>query len=63
MTPTGSSPDGTVDLSSIAQAQAYFKRLGLVQNTPDPATRADTSFAQNAVKQLGPGDPPVAPKH
>ncbi len=63
MTPTGSSPDGAVDLPSIAESQAYFKGLGLVQSTPDPATLVDTSFAQNAVKVLGPGNPPVAPKH
>jgi NitT/TauT family transport system substrate-binding protein len=62
MIPTGSSPDGAVDLQSIAEAQAYFKSLGLVQNTPDPATLVDTSFAQAAVKQLGPGAPPVPPK-
>jgi NitT/TauT family transport system substrate-binding protein len=60
--PTGSSPDGAVDLPSIAESQAYFKSLGLVQNTPDPATMVDTSFAQNAVKTLGPGTPPVPPK-
>jgi len=62
MTPTGSSPDGAVDLSSIAASQAYFNGLGLVQNTPDPASLVDTSFAQNAVKTLGPGAAPVPPK-
>lgn len=62
MIPTGSSPDGAVDLKSIAEAQAYFKGLGLVQSTPDPATLVDTSFALAAVKQLGPGATPVPPK-
>jgi NitT/TauT family transport system substrate-binding protein len=62
MIPTGSSPDGAVDLPSIAAAQAYFKGLGLVQNTPDPATLVNTSFAQEAVRQLGPGAAPVPPK-
>ena len=62
MIPTGSSPDGTVDLKSIAAAQEYFKGLGLVQVTPDPATLVNTSFAQEAVKQLGPGAAPVPPK-
>jgi len=62
MIPTGSSPDGAVNLQSIAEAQAYFKSLGLVQNTPDPATLVDTSFAQEAVRELGPGATPVAPK-
>jgi NitT/TauT family transport system substrate-binding protein len=63
MTPTGSSPDGAVDLPSITASQDYFKGLGLVQVTPDPSTFVDTSFAQNAVKVLGPGTPPVPPKH
>jgi NitT/TauT family transport system substrate-binding protein len=62
MIPTGSSPDGAVDVQSIAAAQAYFKGLGLVQNTPDPATLVNTSFAQEAVRQLGPGAAPVPPK-
>lgn len=60
--PTGSSPDGVVDLPSIAAAQAYFKGMGLVQSTPDPATLVNTSFAQEAVKTLGPGAAPVPPK-
>jgi NitT/TauT family transport system substrate-binding protein len=62
MIPTGSSPDGVVDVKSIAEAQAYFKGLGLVQSTPDPATLVDTSFAKEAVRQLGPGAAPVPPK-
>jgi NitT/TauT family transport system substrate-binding protein len=62
MIPTGSSPDGAVDLQSIAAAQAYFKGLGLVQSTPDPATLVNTSFALEAVRQLGPGAAPVPPK-
>ncbi len=61
MTPTGSSTDGRVDLPSIAESQAYFKSLGLVQSTPDPATLVDTSFAEAAVKVLGPGPTPVPP--
>jgi NitT/TauT family transport system substrate-binding protein len=63
MTPTGSSPDGAVDLPSITASQDYFKGMGLVQVTPDPSTFVDTSFAQNAVKVLGPGTKPVPPKH
>ena len=62
MTPTGSSPDGAVDLPSIRASQEYFKGLGLVLVTPDPSTFVDTSFAENAVKVLGPGTPPVPPK-
>jgi NitT/TauT family transport system substrate-binding protein len=63
MTPTGSSPDGVVDLPSIQASQQYFLGLGLVQNAPDPATFVDTTFAQNAAKTLGPGNAPVPPKH
>jgi NitT/TauT family transport system substrate-binding protein len=62
MIPTGSSPDGAVNLQSIAEAQAYFKGLGLVQSTPDPATLVNTSFAEAAVEALGPGAAPVPPK-
>ena len=62
MTPTGSSPDGKLDLQSIAESQAYFKTLGLVQNTPDPPTLVDTSFAEAAVRTLGPGAAPVPPR-
>ena len=61
MVPTGSSPDGQLNLQSIAESQAYFQKLGLVQNTPAPDTLVDTSFAQAAVKALGPGPTPVPP--
>jgi NitT/TauT family transport system substrate-binding protein len=61
MTPTGSSPDGQLNLQSIAESQAYFQKLGLVQNTPAPDTLVDTSFAQAAVRALGPGPTPVPP--
>ena len=61
MTPTGSSPDGKLDLHNTAESQAYFKGLGLVQNAPDPATVVDTSFAQAAVGALGPSPTPVPP--
>jgi NitT/TauT family transport system substrate-binding protein len=63
MYPTGSSPDGKLDLQSISESQAYFKGLGLVQNTPDPATLVDTSFSEAAVRALGPGAAPVPPQH
>jgi NitT/TauT family transport system substrate-binding protein len=62
MTPTGASPDGQLNLQSIAESQVYFQKLGLVQNTPAPETLVDTSFAQAAVKALGPGPTPVPPR-
>jgi NitT/TauT family transport system substrate-binding protein len=61
MTPTGSSPDGQLNLQSIAESQAYFQKLGLVQNAPSVETLVDTSFTQAAVKALGPGAAPVPP--
>jgi NitT/TauT family transport system substrate-binding protein len=60
--PTGSSPDGKLDLPSITESQTYFKGLGLVQNTPDASTLVDTSFAESAVRALGPGPTPVPPR-
>ncbi len=62
MVPTGSSPDGLVNLQSIAESQAYFGKLGMVLNTPQPETLVDTSFTQAALKTLGPGQPPVPPR-
>jgi NitT/TauT family transport system substrate-binding protein len=62
MAPTGSSPDGQLNLQSIAESQAYFQKLGLVQNTPAPETLVDTSYAQAAVKVIGAGAAPVAPR-
>jgi NitT/TauT family transport system substrate-binding protein len=62
MAPTGSSPDGHLNLQSIAESQAYFQKLGLVQNTPAPETLVDTSYAQAAVKVIGAGAAPVAPR-
>src|SRR5207244_760414 len=55
MAPTGSSPDGLVNLQSIGESQAYFGELGMVLNTPQPETLVDTSFTQAALKTLGPG--------
>jgi NitT/TauT family transport system substrate-binding protein len=62
MVPTGSSPDGKLNLQSIAESQAYFQKLGLVLNTPQPETLVDTSFTEAAVKTLGPGPAPVPPR-
>jgi NitT/TauT family transport system substrate-binding protein len=55
MYPTGINPDGTVNVQSIADTQAYFQKLGLVQNPVDLSKAVDTSFVQAAVKTLGPG--------
>jgi NitT/TauT family transport system substrate-binding protein len=62
MIPTGSSPDGQLNLQSIAESQAYFQKLGLVLNTPQPETLVDTSFTEAAVKTLGRGQAPVPPR-
>jgi NitT/TauT family transport system substrate-binding protein len=62
MVPTGSSPDGKLNLQSIAESQAYFQKLGLVLNTPQPETLVDTSFTEAALKTLGPGPAPVPPR-
>ena len=51
-----------LNLQSIAESQAYFGRLGMVLNTPQPETLVDTSFTQAALKTLGPGAPPVPPR-
>ena len=55
MYPTGVNPDGTVNVQSIADTQAYFQKLGLVQNPVDLSKAVDTSFVQAAVRTLGPG--------
>jgi NitT/TauT family transport system substrate-binding protein len=61
MVPTGSSPDGQLNLQSIAESQAYFQKLGLVLSSQAPEAMVDTSFAEAAVKVLGPGPTPVPP--
>jgi NitT/TauT family transport system substrate-binding protein len=61
MTPTGASPDGQLNLQSIAESQAYFQKLGLAQNAPPAETLVDTSFTQAALKIIGPGAAPVPP--
>lgn len=62
MLPTAASPDGRLNLQSIAESQAYFQKLGLAQNAPPVESLVDTSFAEAAVKALGPGPTPVPPK-
>jgi hypothetical protein len=62
MIPTGSSPDGQLNLQCIGESQAYFQKLGLVLNTPQPETLVDTSFTEAALKTLGRGQAPVPPR-
>jgi NitT/TauT family transport system substrate-binding protein len=62
MYPTGIQPDGTINVQSIADTQAYFQKLGLVQNPVDLSKAVDTSFTQAAVKTLGSVGPPPPPK-
>ena len=62
MYPTGVQPDGTINVQSIADTQAYFQKLGLVQNPVELSKAVDTSFIQAAVKTLGSVGPPPPPK-
>jgi NitT/TauT family transport system substrate-binding protein len=62
MYPTGIQPDGTINVQSIADTQAYFQKLGLVQNPADLNKAVDTTIVQAAVKTLGSVGPPAPPK-
>jgi NitT/TauT family transport system substrate-binding protein len=59
MIPAGLHPDARLNVQSIADAEAFFTRLGLVQNAPPVDAFLDQSFTDAAVKALGPGPTPV----
>ena len=50
----GCSPDGTVDVPSLKNDQAFFKSEGLVKGEVTVDQALDTSFAVAAAKELGP---------
>jgi NitT/TauT family transport system substrate-binding protein len=62
MYPTGVNPDGQINVQSVADIQAYFQKLGLVQNPVDLSKVVDTSFTQAALRTLGTVGPPIPPK-
>jgi NitT/TauT family transport system substrate-binding protein len=54
VTPTGMNPDGNVNVESLARDQAFYAEQGLVKERVKLEDLVDMSFAQNAVKELGP---------
>lgn len=55
MIPAGLNPNGSLNVKSIEDQEAFFKKLSLIKaDTPAPTTFIDESFAQEAAKQLGP---------
>jgi len=53
--PAGLNPDGLLNVQSIQDQEAFFKKLNLVKpDAPAPSTFVDQSFAKAAAKQLGP---------
>lgn len=62
MYPPGTDLNGQLNVQSISDTQAYFQKLGLVQNPVDVSKVVDTSFTEAAVRTLGSAGPPVPPK-
>jgi len=58
MAPTGVNPDGTVLATSVAIDQDFYAAQGLVPTKVPMADVIDMSFAEGAVKILGPYAPP-----
>ena len=54
ITPTGMNPDGRVNMTSLADDLAFYSEQGLVKGKVDMGNLVDHSFADAAVKQLGP---------
>lgn len=57
ITPTGVNPDGHVRLDSLRDDLAFFTSAGLIEGTVTVDQVVDDSFANEAVKQLGPYKP------
>ena len=53
MRPAGLSPDGEVDIQSIAEDLNYYVDSGQVKDRPDLSQLINTSFQQLAVNELG----------
>jgi NitT/TauT family transport system substrate-binding protein len=54
ITPTGMNPDGRVNVQSLEDDLAFYREQGLVKGKVDMARLVDHSFADAAVKALGP---------
>jgi NitT/TauT family transport system substrate-binding protein len=57
ITPHGCHPDGQVNRVSLASDLASFKADGLIRGEPNLETIVDMSFAEKAVRDLGPYKP------
>jgi NitT/TauT family transport system substrate-binding protein len=55
--PQGTNPDGKLNVASLENDLAFFKSEGVVKGNVTVAQVLDTSFAENAVKELGPYKP------
>jgi NitT/TauT family transport system substrate-binding protein len=55
--PQGTDPDGKLNIASLEQDLAFYKREGVINGNVTVAQVVDTSFAEAAVKQLGPYKP------
>jgi len=54
ITPTGMNPDGKVNMASLADDYAFYKSQGLIKEDVRLEQVVDHSFAEAAVKELGP---------
>ncbi len=54
ITPTGMNPDGKVNRASLADDYAFYKSRGLIRQDVKLDRVVDHSFAEAAVKELGP---------
>jgi NitT/TauT family transport system substrate-binding protein len=54
ITPTGMNPDGKVNMASLADDYAFYKSRGLIRDDVRLEQVVDHSFAEAAVKELGP---------
>jgi NitT/TauT family transport system substrate-binding protein len=55
--PNGLNPDGKVNMSSLQKDHQFFKEQGFLEGTSSVAQMVDNSFADNALKVLGPYKP------
>ena len=57
MVPNGISPNGEVNMASLAGDLSFFQAQGQIEKPVSAADVVDMSFAENAVKALGPYEP------
>src|SRR5258705_1103761 len=57
MVPNGISPDGQVNMTSLTDDLRFFQTQGQIEKPVTATDVVDMSFAENAVKQLGPYEP------